>query len=147
MTTRTLARLAAAATAAALLLAGCTQPAGDDPAAKAAIAYYTSRDTRTAEQCDFEWSYRSDPTKLASCKADPGGGYSSITGMQVLRTVDFPGPDGGPGKALAIAMTLKEGSAVYAVAMAEADGRWFWVKEESPPKAPATDDELIAALS
>ena len=91
MTTRTLARLAAAATAAALLLAGCTQPAGDDPAAKAAIAYYTSRDTRTAEQCDFEWSYRSDPTKLASCKADPGGGYSSITGMQVLRTVDFPG--------------------------------------------------------
>lgn len=145
MTTRT--RLAAAAAAAALLLTGCTQPAGDDPAAKAAIAYYTSTDHRTAEQCDFEWRYRNDPAGLASCKADPGGGYSSITGMQVLRTVAFPGPDGGPGKALAISMTLKEGAAVYAVAMAEAGGRWFWVKEESLPKAPATDDELIAALS
>ena len=147
MTTSIRSRLAAAAVAAALLLAGCTQPAGQDPAAKAAVAYYTSRDTRTAEQCDFEWKYRNDTDGLASCKADPGGGYSSITGMEVVRATDLAGPDGGPGKALAIKMTLKEGSAVYAVAMAQADGRWYWVKEESLPKVPSTDDELRAALS
>lgn len=141
-------RLTAAAVAGlAVLLTSCTTPPAQDPAAQAAIAYYTSIDTGTPDNCDLTWSYRAQPDKLSACKANPIGGRRSIVSTEVLRTVPFPGPTGGPGKALTVAMTLKDGSAIYAVAMAEADGQWFWVKEESLAKAPATDDELTAALA
>lgn len=141
-------RLTAAAVAGlAVLLTSCTTPPAQDPAAQAAIAYYTSIDTGTPENCDLTWSYRAQPAKLADCKANPVGGRRSITSAEVTRTVPFPGPTGGPGKALTVTMTLKDGSAVYAVAMAEADGKWFWVKEESLSRPPATDDELTAALA
>lgn len=139
---------AALAGAIAALLAGCTTPAGPDPAAAAAIAYYQSIDRGTPENCDLTWAYRTQPVKLASCKANPVGGRQSIKSIEVLRTAAIPGPNGGPGKALTLTMVLNEGSAIYAVAVAQDDrGEWLWVKEESLPRPPESDADLIAALA
>lgn len=131
----------------AILLTSCTTPPSQDPAAQAAIAYYTSVDQRTTEQCDLAWRYRADPAGLASCKTNPVGGYGSIVGTPAVdRMTDLPGPLGGPGRAVLLKMQLKEGSAIYAVAMAEDAGKWFWVKEESLSSVPASDEELVGAL-
>ncbi len=141
-------RLTAAAVAGlAVLLTSCTTPPAQDPAAQAAIAYYTSIDQRTTEQCDLAWRYRTDPAGLAQCKASPVGGYASIVGTPTVdRLTEFAGPLGGPGRAVVLKMQLKEGSAIYAVALAEDQGRWFWVKEESLPSVPTSDEELVEAL-
>ena len=146
MTRRPAAILAALTLAAGV--AGCTPTA--DPAVTAALAYYQSVDAGTPEQCSMDWAYRLDPAKVVDCEKTSTEPVNALVGQPVVkRNVEMPVPPGGTAaRALVLAVTLKNGAMLDAVAMVQDDsGKWYFVKSESLPREPSSDAELIGVLA